>query len=292
MRVGKRQHQGLLAFALLALAANARADYKDDYSHGLEAFKNGEYAKARELMQKALDQNAEPATRIRLYGQVFEPYLPQHYLGLLAFKQGDCSAALAQWGVPANKQIVSQLPEISSEQQRDSAVCEKKVAVSKVDISTTQRTRTSETPPLKTVAAETPSARMATGNTPAKPVLPPPRSVEPTAAKPPPPVEKPPVVVKAAPPESLVQAFDQFLAGHYSEVARINPDTYADPHARFHAYLVRAAAKYTQARITADNALLDSAKTDAAAARALDSRAIPDATFFSPAFREFYQRSR
>jgi hypothetical protein len=116
-------------------------------------------------------------------------------------------------------------------------------------------------------------------NTPPKPVLPPP-------PPPPKPAEKPPE--KNAPPDALVQAFDQYLGGKYVEVARINPDAYADSHARLHAYLVRAAAKYTQARITADDTLLASAKADAAAARALDARLTPDATLFSPAFREFY----
>jgi hypothetical protein len=115
----------------------------------------------------------------------------------------------------------------------------------------------------------------------------------PSPPKPVPPVEKPvekPVAAeKTAPPEALVQAFDQYLAGRYAEVARINPDTYADAHARFHAYLVRSAAKYTQARMATDETMLAAARADAAAARALDGRTTPDATLFSPAFREFYQ---
>ncbi|MGA9335957.1 MAG: hypothetical protein WBV39_16875, partial [Rudaea sp.] len=71
----------------------------------------------------------------------------------------------------------------------------------------------------------------------------------------------------------------------------INPDSYAQPRARFHAYLVRAASKFTLARISGDARMLDSARSDVRSARALDS-AKPDAEFFSPMFRAFYRDSK
>ena len=281
MRAGKRQGQCLMALALLALGAAAHADYKTDYTKGLEAYKDGKYAEARKLMQQALDEHDEPAVKIRYYGQVFGSYLPQHFVGLAAFKQGDCATAMSQWNSPANRQIAAQMPEIGSEEQRNAATCGQKTVAKTED---KPKPPELEKPPAKTVAI----------NTPPKPVVPPPKPPEPTT-KPStldkPPIEKPVVIAKNTPPEPLVQAFDNYLAGHYGEVARINPDAYADTRARFHAYLVRAASRYTLSKISADREMLKSALADAAAARALDSRTTPDITLFSPGFRAFFQDS-
>lgn len=276
MRAGKRQWRCLTMLALLAVAAAAHADYKTDYSHGLEAYKDGKYAEARQLMQQALDEHAEPAAKIRFYGQVFGPYLPQHYVGLAAFKLGDCTTALAQWSSPANREIAAQLPEIGGEEQRNAATCAPKVVAK-----TEEKPKPTEPviPPPKTVSVE---------NTAPKPVLPPP--VKPVVAPiEKPPVEKPVVAARNTPPEPLLQAFDNYLAGRYAEVARINPDAYTDTRSRFHAYLVRAASRYTLSRIAADEEMLKNARADAAAAHALDANATPDATLFSPGFRTFFQ---
>jgi hypothetical protein len=282
VRAGERQWRSLTALALLAAAGSAHADYKDDYAHGLKAFRDGQYGEARKLMQQAVEDHAEPAQKIRLYGQVYEAYLPQHYLGMAAFKLGDCSSAAAQWNSSANKQIIGQFPDLGSEEQRSSATCgpkivkteEKPPVVSPV-IPAEPPKKTTENPPVKITENKQPET------IPQPPRPPPPK----------PPQEKPPVV-KGGPPEPLVQAFDSYLAGRYGEVARINPDSYADSRARFHAYLVRAASKFTLSRLTADEALLKSARADAAAAHALDAGAQPDATLFSPGFRTFFQESR
>jgi hypothetical protein len=276
---GKRQQRCLAALALLAAAAAAHADYKVDYSKGVEAYKDGKYAEARQLLQSALDEHAEPAVKIRFYGQVFGPYLPQHYVGLVAFKQGDCTTALSQWNSAANRQIAAQMSDIGGEEQRNAAACAQKT-VAKTPEPVAPKPTSTENPPGKTVAI----------NTPPKPVVPPPKPPEPPAKTTTPPVEKPPAA-KNTPPEPLVQAFDNYLAGRYSEVARINPDAYADARSRFHAYLVRAASRYTLSRISADEEMLKNARADAAAARALDSRTTPDNTLFSPGFRAFFQES-
>jgi len=269
----------LVALALLVASA-AHADYKDDYAHGLKAYRDGQFAEARKLMQQALEDHAEPATKIRLYGQVYEAYLPQHYLGMAAFKLGDCNTAVAQWSSAPNKQIVAQLPEISSEEQRSFASCGPKVAKTEdkppPPVTPTEPPKKTEDKP-KTVAIEKP----------VEPVVVP----KPPPPKPPPPPEDKPPVAKSGPPEPLLQAFESYLAGRYADVARINPDSYADSRARFHAYLVRAAAKFTLARIASDDALLKSARADAAAAHALDARTQPDTTLFSPGFRTFFQES-
>ncbi|HWS28114.1 MAG TPA: hypothetical protein VN259_16245 [Xanthomonadales bacterium] len=85
-----------LLLALLALLpAAAWADYKSDYRDGIAAAERQEWAKADALMRKALAQEPNPQPRIRLYGQVFVPYVPQFYLGLSAFARKDCKSAMA-----------------------------------------------------------------------------------------------------------------------------------------------------------------------------------------------------
>jgi hypothetical protein len=267
---------GAIAVGLLA-ASMAHADYKDSYARGLKAFRDGNLADARTLMQQAESEHAEPAVKMRLYGQVYEPYVPQHYLGLIAFKQGDCAGALAQWNSAPNRSIAAEIPDIAGEQQRDSSSCASKVAVAK------KEEKPAEILPPPTKPVEAPAKTVAKNNPP--PVAPP------VVPSPKPPPEKAPVASKGEPPPPLVQAFDDYLAGQYSEVARINPDAYADAHARYHAYLVRAASKFTLSKISADDQLLNGARSDVRAARALEATT-PDAALFSPAFRSFYQENR
>ena len=292
-----------LAVGALCVASLAHADYKDNYANGLKAYNDGDYAKARELMQQAFAEHAEPAARVRLYGQRWEAYVPQHYLGMVAFKQGDCATALAQWNAPANRQVVAQISEINNAQQRDAATCEQKVVAKTEDKPKAQPTAP-ETPPAKTVVAENPPAKPASPP-PAAPkpaeaapeaVVPPAKRVDIAVAKPAPPVVAPPVAKPPppsnAPPAPLEEAFDNYLAGRYAKVVRLNPEAIADSRARFHAYLVRAAARFTLAEIGSDNAELDGARADARAARALDGRASPDAALFSPRFRTFFLENR
>ncbi len=280
MRAGSA---GRVAFAMAALvsASLAHADFKDSYARGLKAYRDGNLAEARMLFQQALGEHPEAAAKIRLYGQVYEPYLPQHYLGLIAFKDGDCAGALAQWNSAPNRAILGELSDVAAEQQRDGATCSQKLAATKKE----------EKPPepLAQKPAE-PVSKPVVKNTPPPANRPPVPIDRPVAEKPP--IEKSPVVLKNEPPQPLIQAFDDYLAGRYAEVARINPDAYADSRARFHAYLVRAAAKFTLAKAGGDEQLLAGARSDAKSAHVLDATTSPDATLFSPAFRTFYQESR
>jgi len=292
-----------VAIGALCVATLARADYKDNYALGLKAYNDGDYAKTRELMQQAFAEHAEPAARVRLYGQRWEAYVPQFYLGMVAFKQGDCATALAQWNAPANRQVVAQVAEINNAQQRDSAACEQKVVAKTEDKPKPQPTAP-ETPQGKTVVAENPPAKPASPQPPPpKPpetapesVVPPQKRVDVAVAKPTPPVVTPPVAkpppASNTPPAPLEEAFENYLAGRYAKVVRLNPEAIPDSRARFHAYMVRAAARFTLAQISSDDAELDGARADARAARALDGRATPDAALFSPRFRTFFQESR
>jgi hypothetical protein len=278
------------AVALLGAAALAHADYKETYSRGLAALKDGNYGEARALFQQALSEQPEPALRVRLYGQRWEPYLPQHYLGLAAYEQGDCATALAQWASAGNRKIAAQLDEIRSAQQSASAKCEQKGLAAKEPakppaVAETPAVAATNPPPDKTAATESKPA--------AKPdVVAKPANIA-TVEKPPAPkVDKPvppTVAASGAPPSTLVQAFNGFLAGRYAEVDRLDPASFGDARSRFHAYVVRAAARYTLSEISGDKDLLDGARADARAARALDAKTAPDGALFSPRFRAFYR---
>ncbi len=77
MRAGNALRTAWLIAAIVA-APLAHADYRDSYARGLKAYRDGDFANARTLMQQAMSEHAEAAAKIRLYGQVYEPYLPQH----------------------------------------------------------------------------------------------------------------------------------------------------------------------------------------------------------------------
>jgi outer membrane biosynthesis protein TonB len=277
---GNRWYAALAAFALLA-ATSAHADYKDTYARGLRAYEEGKYDEARTLMQQALEEHSEPVARLRLYGQVYKAYLPQHYVGMAAFKLGDCESALKHWNDAQNRGVLPIVPEAEAEEQQARPTCEGKV-VAKKEEKAPNVPDTTVKPPVAD------STKTTVAKTTPPPVVTPPKP--PPAEKPP--VEKPAPVAKNEPPQPLMQAFDDYLAGRYAEVARIDPDAYADTHARFHAYLVRAAAKYTLSRLSADEQVLNGARADARAARKLDGGTAPDATLFSPGFRTFYGETR
>jgi len=304
----------LIALGLLAAAVGAHADYKEDYSRGLVALKDGNYAEARQRLQKALAEQPEAAMRVRLYGQRWEPYLPQHYLGMAEYRLGNCAAALSQWGSSENQRTIGQLAEIQNEQKSASAECSKSAVAKKTDeapkpaADATAVATTAAKPaddkrgvatPLAPVATARPAAAEATKPVPAepiKPVAPPLVDIAKTAAKPVTAPERPSAPAEnpaaTAPPEALVAAFDKYLGGRYADVAAIDPGGYRDARSRYHAYLLRAAARFTLSQVSGDQALVDAAREDVRAARAANAKGAPDAVMFSPRFRAFFAQSR
>ncbi|MBN8482115.1 MAG: hypothetical protein J0L88_11055 [Xanthomonadales bacterium] len=278
---------------VLALAAlPALADWKDDYARGLEAVRDGRWGEAARLMDSAIAGNAQPAPRLRLYGQRYEVYAPQHYAGLAALRQGDCAAALRFWNESANKGFVAANAALGEVEQRGRADCGSAVAsdakpsTPTVPVETrgpvveskppaqAPPTRPAEAPPSRPVVQSPPPV-----STPAKPATPIATSPTPTDARP----------VSSAAAEALRPVLEAYLAGRYTEVLRLSARPAADPRVGWHLQTLRAAAAWQLAQIGSDS-------TDAAAnarqaiveARRLDATRQPDATFYSPRFIAFY----
>ena len=282
MRAGK----GICALIVAFIAASpTAADYKDSYSRGLEAAKDGDWATVRARMQEAIQDNPTAAPRVRLYGQRWEPYVPQYYLGLAAFKQGDCAAALAQWRSSANTSVIGSVPNLKAEQDRDAASCDTRLAQQTKPEPPKTDPKGSTTP----VAPDGGTSRPPPKPEPTKPE-PKPEPVKPEPPKPPPKPAETPIAQRV--PAPLLDAFRNYLGGRYAEVARINPDSYTDARARAQAYLIRAAARQIQAELDDSPAGLDAARADIRAVRAANPNLVPDPALFSPRFRSLYSATR
>jgi hypothetical protein len=271
-----------LAVALLASAA-AHAEFRDDYALGLRAIDEGKYADARMYLERALAAQGEPVSKIILNGNIEQPYLPYHFLGMAAYKQGDCAGAKQAWENPMNRRMLGRLFQLEREERRLASGCKPKAQVA---------AKEPEPAPPPSPAPEPAPEPVAPPTEPAPPAKPPPReapkpaTVEKTPATPP---EKP--ESERAPPSRLVRALDSFLAGKYVDAARIDPAALSGNRARFQGYLVRAAARFTEAEISGDKELLAGARADAAAAHAIDATTQPDEIVFSPKFRAFYRQA-
>ncbi|UXI69370.1 hypothetical protein [Tahibacter amnicola] len=276
-------------------ATVAGADYKDSYSRGLEAVKDGDWAEVRNRMQEALADNAEPAPRIRLYGQRWEPYVPQYFLGLAAFKLGDCKTAVAQWRSAANQGVIGKVAALKAAQDRDLSICETRLAGT--DKPAPDKPVTPE--PVQPVRPE-PKPEPAQPE-PVEPSRPEPEKPKPEPVRPEPrpdpPKPEPPKPAPTTPtvaqrvPDALLGAMRAFLAGRYAEVAQLAPDTWSDPKAKAHGFLLRAAARHMQAQLEGKDAT-DAVRNDIRAALAIDARLVPDATVFSPRFRLLFAATR
>ena len=92
-----------LAWMLLALPTLAFADYKSDYREGLIAAERQEWVRVEQWMGRAIAARPQPDAndKVRVQGARSVPYLPQFYLGLAAFSQKDCAAALQYLEAPS-----------------------------------------------------------------------------------------------------------------------------------------------------------------------------------------------
>jgi hypothetical protein len=265
--------------AALACAAGAHADFQDEYALGLRAVDEGRFEDARKYLERALALQSEPVDKVMLNGNVEQPYLPYHFLGIVAWKLGECDTAKAQWGNPTNRRMIGRINQIRQQEQRLAETCKPKATIAAAP---------PEPPPPAAPAEAPPAAAPAEpeNTAPAKP--PAARTQAPRPATEPPPASP---ASERAPPARLLRAVEEYLSGRYADAERIDPESLPAGRARFHAYLVRAAARYTLAQVDGDKALLGRARADAASAYRLDPQASPDEIAFSPAFRAFYAQS-
>jgi hypothetical protein len=290
-----------VAVALTALPAFA--DWKDDYARGLEAVRDGRWGEAARLMDSAIAGNAQPAPRLRLYGQRYEVYAPQHYAGLAALRQGDCAGALRQWNQSANQTFVAANAGLADVEQRGRADCGSAVASQSAPASTTPR---SDTPATKPAVVETrpetpatPPSRPPT-NVPASPPVERPVVQTPPATTPPPTAAaKPPATapitptetrnVASAAAEALRPVLEAYLGGRYAEVLKLSAKPASDARVGWHLMTLRAAAAWQLSQVGDESAdTAGTARQAVSEARRLDAKRRPDATFYSPRFIAFY----
>lgn len=277
-----------LLVLLAAAAMPAAADWKDDYARGLEAARDGRWGEVSRYMDSAIAGNAQPAPRLRLYGQRYEVYAPQHYAGLAALRQGNCAAALRYWGQSANAAFVNANPALASVEQQGRGDCGSAVASqSKPPVAVPAPAP----PPASTVATQQPPAKPplatpAPAPAPSRPVLQTPVVSAPIAA-PPPVVEQRPAPSAAA--EALRPLLEAYLGGRYAEVLRLSARPGGDARVRWHMYTLRAAAAFQLVQLGGEPADAESIARQAVSdARAAEASRKPDATFYSPKFVAFY----
>lgn len=256
---------------LVMLSAPARADWKDDYARGLEAVQNAQWADAARYMQSALADNAEPAKRVRLYGQRWETYAPQHYAGLAAYKQGNCAAAQRLWSSASNRSFTAGMTDLAAVEAQANKDCDVRLA-------------SQAKPAIEPVASVPPRSEPAVTPKPTPP------KPEPPKAKPKPVEQAPARQVARAPSaaDQLRPLLEAYLAGNYETVVRLSARGTATGKLGAQMQLLRAAAAYREAALAGNDKALATARAAVNAARQSDPSLRPDATFFPPRFLSFY----
>lgn len=279
MRASSARHW-LAALALLA--APAMADWKQDYGRGLEAAKSGRWDDVERYMRSALEGNPEPAERLRLYGQRYEIYAPQHYLGMAALRQGDCATALRLWSQGGNESFIGAFPDLADEERQGRAECN------------TRLVRQGQAPtPTQVVPKETPQAKPQ-----ASPSPPPPAPSRPVAVAPPPSrpaPDTPPLrptadtgASRSVNAQILRPLVDAYLDGRYADVIKLSSSVPPTPRLRWHMLTLRAAAAYNLSQLGQGGDADRIARQAANEARQSDPSLKPDTQFFSPKFVRFF----
>ncbi|MFO1493449.1 MAG: hypothetical protein U1F26_02170 [Lysobacterales bacterium] len=142
----------------LCLPALAWADYKSAYREGVAAAERSDWKRAETLMREALAGEATPNERMRLYGMVYTPYIPQFYLGQALFNQNDCKGTLQWLNAPEASAIVAGLPRQSQARQMMIDRCTRRLALDAATPSTpaaTPPSSTAATPPASSIKPPT-----------------------------------------------------------------------------------------------------------------------------------------
>jgi len=299
----------LLAMLLGAcLPGVAMADWMRDYDRGLKALKEENWQEAESGFRAAMREKPDPQARQRFQGQRYEPYLPQYYAGLAAWRQGNCSGALEYWEQPKSAATIGQLPELKSEQERGVGACRAQLAAASAPAKPTAPAPSPATSSSGSVASTTtgtaPSSSSRPASTPATTTPAPPPAAKPPVTTPSTPVaSRPstPAPAKPAPttpsrvaaPAVLKGLVDAYLAGRYADLDKADPAKAGDTTSRAQLLMLRAAARYLQAELDGRNgAAFDPARSDVRLAKAANASLAPDAAMFPPRFRSFWQQTR
>ncbi|MEZ5461325.1 hypothetical protein [Dokdonella sp.] len=276
-----------VAAALLTLGmlvcAPALADWKQDYARGLEAAQDGKWADVERYMQSALAGNATPAKRLRVYGQRYEIYAPQHYAGLAAQRQGDCKAALRFWSQGGNESFIQGFPELAAEEREARLKCGSQLASQDKPATTPT---TAPKPPPKAVVDATPPVQPPPVAPPKPPPTPPPRPVAQVPVQPSPPSSS--GSSSGVSEQILRPLVDAYLAGRYADVLKLSTKVPPSPKLRWHMLTLRAAAAYNLSQLDGDSGATRIAREAASEARKGEPGLKPDARFYSPRFLNFY----
>jgi hypothetical protein len=114
------------ALILLLAASPVSADYRTDYTAGLEAAESQDWPEVERLMRLAVAGKSSEG-RVRLYGMRFDPYIPYYWLGVALFEMGDCSGALEAWQISEGQGFITKQDQYADLQARRRS-CQERVA--------------------------------------------------------------------------------------------------------------------------------------------------------------------
>lgn len=253
-----------LGVVLMMCAFCVYADYKQDYARGLEAAADADWNEVEKWMRKSLQESATPLKRTRLYGQRFAPYIPQYYLGLAAFQRNDCDETLHWFNDPEALKIIMDNDQFKSIAERSIKSCKARMAVTTVP----QNTESGTSNDIRAMKIA-PAPSFAENHT----------------------LDEIPLASKA--PIALQQLALDFMTGRFSRAATSDISGLAGK-ARFHALLLRSAARYAMYEMQPDTTLSQKAgaESDIRLAKALEPDTQPDPAHFSPRFRKFFSEVR
>lgn len=266
--------RSLALVCALVVASPLLADYKTDYAKGMKAAADGNWAEVDAVMRDVIQESATPQARVRLYGQRFEAYVPQYYLGLAAYQQGDCAGALRWFGDASAASIITGNSEMKGIADQATRECRaKQVAVK----------------PPPTVPVQPPPTQPPTQ----KPVATAP--TKPAVQTPVTPTQTTPPVATVAPLNPILQSLvDDYLAGRFSKAATADANSTPAGAVRFHALLLRSASRYALFELQPVEAVSQksAAEADIRIAKGLQPGKSPDAAFFSPRYRKLFSETR
>ena len=85
----------VVSVVLSLSSVGAQVPWHSDYEEGLEALDSQDYTSAIDSLVVALESNATPASRVKLYGTRYFPYYPWFYLGKALYERADADGVNA-----------------------------------------------------------------------------------------------------------------------------------------------------------------------------------------------------